>query len=115
MSYGWFPGICVAEFQRLWFNIAMDIEFDHSLKSWPHMFEAFVSGGRHHDIRRSSDRVFRIGEIVRLREFNPLEECFTGRVCFARISYITSDDVPCPFFDKAIAPGFCILSLERIC
>lgn len=88
--------------------------FDHQLKSWPKMYRAFVSGQRLHDVRRSTDRKFSVGQIVKLVEFSPSEQMYTGNSCLAEITYITSAEVPCPFFGTAISEGFCVLSLRKL-
>src|SRR5258708_26372309 len=60
----------------------------HTLKCWPEFFEAILDGKKTHDLRRSDDRTFRIGDFIRLREFDPRTERHTGREQTVEITYI---------------------------
>lgn len=90
------------------------IKIKHRLKSWPHMFEAFIAGERLHDVRRVDERDFTVGDVVCLEEFIPESATYSGRRAVAEITYITSSMLPCPFFSEAIGEGFCILSLRTL-
>src|SRR4051812_12689992 len=68
---------------------------EHRVKSWPHLFEATLSGIKTHELRRASDRDYRIGDTLRLQEFDPATERYTGREMIVRITYITSAEFPC--------------------
>jgi hypothetical protein len=92
----------------------MPMNRTHILKSWPKMFDAFISGAKRHDVRKVTDRSFEVGDTIVFREFDPRSNEFTGRECKAEVTYITSSSVPCPFFDSAIADDFCILSVNRV-
>jgi hypothetical protein len=84
----------------------------HIVKSWPHLFEATVTGVKTHDMRRTSDRDYQVGDTLVLREYDPTLCVFTGRWADALITYITSADAPCALSDDALHQDFCILSLK---
>jgi hypothetical protein len=85
---------------------------EHRLKSWPQFFERIVSGEKTHELRRA-DRDFRVGDILRLREFDPQTNQFTGREHSVIISYITSAELPCAASQDALHPDFCVLSIKQ--
>ena len=91
---------------------AMPVSYE--LKSWPEFFEEVRSGRKMHELRRADDRSFRVGDYLVLREYDPRREVYTGRRCRVEVTYITSADVPCAFFDAALDPRYCILSVTRI-
>jgi Domain of unknown function (DUF3850) len=86
----------------------------HELKCWPAFYQAILDGRKTHDLRRCDDRSFRIHDLLKLREFDPETERYTGREQTAEITYITSADVPCALSEKALDSAFCILSIRRI-
>jgi len=83
----------------------------HELKSWPEFFEPTLRGEKTHDVRRSDDRHFAVGDRLRLREFDPRTERYSGRECIVEVTYITSAKMPCAYFDAAVDARFCILSI----
>lgn len=84
----------------------------HEVKSWPKLFEATINGSKKHDMRRSSDREYRVGDILHMREFDPEKNAYTGRYANALITYITSAEFPCALSSKGLSEDYCILSLE---
>ena len=86
----------------------------HDLKCWPEFFNAIASGHKKHDLRRADDRVFNVGDLVRLREFDPATRHYTGREQTVRITYITWKDLPCALSEEALHPAFCILSISLL-
>jgi hypothetical protein len=87
---------------------------EHTLKCWPEFFGAIRSGEKKHDLRRSNDRTFRVGDTLLFREFDPKSNRYTGRTQSALITYITSADLPCALSRDALHKDFCILSLEPL-
>lgn len=85
---------------------------EHTLKCWPEFFSAIREGRKKHDLRRSNDRSFRVGDTLLLREFDAKSEQFTGRTQKVLITYITSADIPCALSRDALHRDFCILSIE---
>lgn len=86
----------------------------HELKCWPKFFEAIATGAKRHDLRRATDREFQVGDVLRLREFDPDRTAFTGREQSVRVTYITSADQPCALSEVALNPEFCILSIALL-
>ena len=86
----------------------------HELKCWPQFFNAIVEGRKRHDLRRSYDRDFEVGDKLRLREFSPVDREYTGRVHMVEVTYVTSADLPCALSGDALHPDYCILSIASI-
>ena len=86
----------------------------HELKSWPEFFTEILTGKKCHDLRQSIDRVFEVGDHLRLREFNRKIEQYTGRETIVEVTYITSQISPCAYSETALNKGFCILSIKLI-
>jgi len=99
-------------------RLAADVDTDgrqgvvHDVKCWPHLFTAIARGEKRHDLRRSSDRNYAVGDRLLLREYdNDIKE-YTGRTLIVTITYVTSADMPCALSDEALHPDFCILSIS---
>jgi len=84
---------------------------EHRLKCWPEFFEPIKAGNKTHDLRRSDDRDFQVGDRILLEEYDPEKRTYTGRKLVVRITYITSSDLPCALSKVALHPDFCILSI----
>jgi len=56
----------------------------HDLKSWPHFFRALQGGYKPFEVRRN-DRDYKTGDYLRLREWDPLSERFTGQELVVRV------------------------------
>jgi len=84
----------------------------HELKSWPKFFEKIIIGEKTHELRRSNDRVFSVGDQILLKEFDPRSETYTDREAFVKITYITDVDSPCAYSQEALKSNFCILSIK---
>jgi hypothetical protein len=61
---------------------------------------------------RHNDRDFRVGDLLRLREFDPTSQQYSGRELFVEVTYITSADVPCAISRRALHADFAILSIK---
>lgn len=104
-------GIMTAMEQRRPLSDATTDRADHTLKCWPRFFEEIRRGRKKHDLRRSDDRTFLVGDTIILREFDPQLESFTGRSIRVEVTYVTSADLPCALSKNALHPDFCILSI----
>jgi ParB family chromosome partitioning protein len=61
---------------------------EHDLKTWPNPFSAVWTKQRHHEIR-INDRDYKVGDVLKLREWCPLERVYSGRVICALVTYIS--------------------------
>ena len=87
---------------------------EHKVKSWPRFFEAVLSGAKTHEVRRLTDRDYRVGDLLRLQEYDPVGERYSGRELVVRITYITAAEAPCALSEECLHPDFCILSVIRV-
>lgn len=74
----------------------------HDLKTWPVYFAALRDGTKTFELRRD-DRDFEVGDALRLREWNPQDEQYTGRVEFRDVAYILRGS-------EHLADGYCAIS-----
>jgi hypothetical protein len=66
----------------------------HELKTWPQYFEAILSGAKRFEYR-INDRDFEVGDSLRLREWDPKIERYTGRELGCCVTYLlTLTDIP---------------------
>src|SRR5271166_678913 len=86
---------------------AARLPVEHRVKSWPHLFEATLAGVKTHELRRASDRDYRVGDTLRLQEFDPIAQRYTTRELTVTITYITSAKFPCALSGDALHPDFC--------
>jgi hypothetical protein len=86
----------------------------HHVKSWPALFEATRRGEKKHELRRTTDRDYRVGDILTLQEYDPETTKYTGRELSVRITYVTSARTPCALSDASLDPDYCILSVAPI-
>lgn len=86
----------------------------HILKSWPSFFAAIVDGSKKHDLRDDSDRNFKTGDTILLREYCPFGGGYSGRCQLVKITYITSRDIPCAFSSAVLPRNYVILSFELL-
>jgi hypothetical protein len=61
----------------------------HALKCWPSAFQAVHEGRKTFEIRLD-DRGFEVGDYLRLAEWDPTVERFTGRQLLVRVTYVLS-------------------------
>ncbi len=87
---------------------------EHKVKSWPQFFEATLSGAKTHEVRRLTDRDYQVGDRLRLQEYDPTTETYSGRELVVRITYLTSIERPCALSEECLHPDFCILSIVKV-
>ena len=78
----------------------------HELKCWPSSFEPMLKGRKLFEYR-PYDRDFQAGDLLRLREWSPVQEKYLNRELQCRIAYVLRGRFGVP-------DGFCIMSLENI-
>jgi len=61
----------------------------HEIKTWPEYFAAVLDGSKPFEWR-SDDQVrqFAVGDALRLREWDPVVEKYTGRECVRSVTYV---------------------------
>lgn len=84
----------------------------HDLKCLPDYFEAVISGAKTHETRKD-DRGFKVGDILRLREWSDTRwhrsDGYSGRVEERRVSYIAHPSPHTP-----IPEGYVVMSLAHL-
>lgn len=73
----------------------------HDLKIWPVYFDLHITRQMEFQIRRD-DRKFEISDRLRLREWDPTTEKYSGRVALSRVTSVIRD-LP------GLQPGFVAL------
>lgn len=71
-------------------SIPHDTLVEHELKTWPEYYEAVVDGSKPFELRKN-DRKFFVGDRLRLREYDPQTDLYTGRWCCVVVTYVMRD------------------------
>lgn len=88
-------------------------ERTHVLKSWSMFFKDIVAGTRTADIREHTDRRFKVGDVLLLREFDPVKFVYTGREQSVEVTYIqVNKSNPCAISEQALHPDYSVLSIK---
>ena len=88
----------------------------HEVKCWPEFFKQIVAGIKPFDLRRN-DRDYKVGDFLKLKEWNPDTGEYTGEVCTKRIVCVlaatgpTPEPLPQPKW--GLERGYCILGLAN--
>lgn len=77
----------------------------HKLKIWPQFFAAVRRGDKRFELREVRDRVFQVGDLLTLREFDPVDDAYTGLSVSGQITYVTHDFV-------GLKPGYCAFGFK---
>lgn len=59
----------------------------HTLKIQPEFFDAVSDGRKNFEVRRGNDRIYKVGDVVQLREFVQ-EKGYTGHELLMEITYV---------------------------
>lgn len=78
----------------------------HELKTWPRYFEAVRAEVKTFEVRRD-DRDFQVGDLLHLKEWDPLIGEYTGGHLQRRVIYALRDA-------EGIQPGFVVLGLVTV-
>lgn len=77
----------------------------HELKVWPEYFHSLLNGTKAFEVRKN-DRDFQEGDILILREYDPIvDEYCVGEPLKKRITYVLNGG------SFGIEKGYCVLSL----
>lgn len=82
--------------------------FNHELKCWPAPFAAIRAGVKHHEVRKTTDRVFAVDQRLLLREWSPISREYTGQTQAVRVTYVS------PPGSWGLPEDTAVLSIERI-
>lgn len=77
----------------------------HHLKTWPKYFKAIKNGVKKFEYR-NFDRDFKVGDVLRLKEYDSDTKTYTGEVVDAKITYLL------PIQGRHI--DSCIMSIEML-
>ena len=75
----------------------------HKLKTWPAYFYAVTAGTKTFEIRKN-DRDFKAGDVLRLLEYDPERDEYSGRALDFTVGYVTA---------WMQQPGYVVLSLTN--
>lgn len=59
----------------------------HELKSWPDYFEPILTGSKAFELRLN-DRDFRVGDTLKLREYDDRKAVYTGREIKKKVTFL---------------------------
>jgi hypothetical protein len=62
----------------------------HHLKIWPEYYREVYNHRKTFEVRKA-DRPYRVGDELLLREWDPVQEGYTGNDCARTITYILDD------------------------
>ena len=78
----------------------------HELKTWPPYLDAVLTGKKTFEIRKA-DRPYAVGDVLRLREWSPVSESYSGRDCFVSVTFIL------PGGAFGLQDGYVCMSISR--
>jgi hypothetical protein len=78
----------------------------HDLKCWPEPFQAIRDRSKRFEFRKN-DRDYQEGDVLRLREWDPFTESFTGRDELHEVTYLLTEGFGIP-------DGFCVMSIYPV-
>ena len=78
----------------------------HDLKCWPEYFQLIVDKKKTFEIRKN-DRGFEVGDILYLREYDPITQLYTGRYETCRVLYVLQNY-------PAIQSGHVVMSIKVV-
>ena len=74
---------------------------EHELKTWPEFFQAVKRGEKRHEVR-DNDRDYRVGDVLLLREYEPLTGNYTGDELRVRVTWLGTAFLPSPLVAMSI-------------
>lgn len=77
---------------------------EHELKCWPEYFTAVWNFTKPFEIRKN-DRNFQVGDTLKLREWEPATETYTGAWVTRQVSFIT-------LFPEGLRDGYVCMGLK---
>jgi hypothetical protein len=83
---------------------------EHDLKVWPGYFDAIDAGEKPFEVRKN-DRGYQVGDKLRLREYAPGPDEYTGREIERTVSYLISGDTV-EGYAFGLRTGFVVMGLR---
>lgn len=83
---------------------------EHDLKVWPQYYEAVEAGLKPFEIRKN-DRDYQVGDTLRLREYSPGPDEYTGKETRRIVTFMLNGDDPMGFA-FGLRSGFVALGLR---
>jgi len=80
----------------------------HALKCWPDEFSAIIDGKKRFEWRKDDRGGYLPGDLLRLMEWDPVFEQYTGAWCMVQVTYALRS----PGF--GVPAGYCILSISPL-
>lgn len=80
----------------------------HDLKTWPPFFADVLAGTKTFEVRRN-DRDYRAGDLLRLREWDPDTQAYSGRETTRRVTYAMDSSR-----HEGVAPGHVVMGLAPV-
>ena len=92
----------------------------HELKTWPEFFEPLYDGTKTFEVRKN-DRGFRVGDRLRLREWEvpevftgqEIEQGYTGRELLVEVTFIMAD-ADTPLMSDLLAPNHVVMAIALV-
>lgn len=78
----------------------------HELKTWSEPFTAILDGRKRFELRKQ-DRDFRVGDHLRLREYDPSSGTYTGRETWRVVTYMIRGG------EWGLPLDLCIMGIEK--
>lgn len=79
----------------------------HHLKTWPEYFQRVRDGQKTFEVRKA-DRDYQVKDILRLMEYSPQTNDYTGRISYRQVSYILQGG------SFGIEQGYCVMGFEHV-
>lgn len=80
----------------------------HDLKTWPEHFQSIKRREKTFEIRKDDDRGYRAGDFLRLKEFDPVTETYSGDEITVLVPYLLAGGI------FGLQPGYVCMSIEPI-
>lgn len=82
-------------------------ERTHELKTWPEPFMDVALGRKTFEVRKN-DRDYRVGDTLKLQEYSPGTDSYSGMWQTVLVTYVLRGD------QFGIEAGFCVMSIRSI-
>jgi hypothetical protein len=83
----------------------------HELRCWPVFFNETISGKKNFEFRNNRDRDFQEGDVLQLKEWDPVKNEYTGRGLMRKVTYVMPEKEG---WEVGLPKGFTILGLEKL-